>query len=141
MTFNQKIVTAITVLAIGITAAITFVFFEPPYASNFWISYAVLTFSEALFGIFWIRQIAKEDSVLPLSIGVWGINALYFIFALIATLLTGMDEKYFILLQTGGFAVYVIVHLFFRMAEHHVEELSKDDIPEQKIERAKVTWR
>jgi len=141
MTFNQKVVAAITMLTVGITAAVTFVFFEPPYGSNFWIAYAVLTLSEVLFGAFWIQQIAKVNSVLPLSIGVWGINALYFVFALGATLLTGLDEKYFILLQTGGFAFYVIVHLFFRMVEHHVEEQSKDDVPEQKIERAKVTWR
>jgi hypothetical protein len=40
-----------------------------------------------------------------------------------------------------GFTLFVMAHLLFRMAEHHIEEQSKDDEPEQKIERAKVTWR
>jgi len=141
MTFNQKAIATMTVLMVGITAAVTFVCFEPPYATNFWIAFSALSFAEILFGAFWVQQIAKADSVLPLSIGVWGLNALYLVFTLLTTLVTGVDEKYFILLQTGGFALFVVAHLFFRMAEHHVEEQSKDDMPEQKIERAKVTWR
>ena len=141
MSFNQKIISVITLLTVGITAAVTFTCFEPPYGGKFWISFSVLTFSQILFGAFWVQQIAKSDSVLPMSIGVWGLNLAYFVFALIATLLTGIDDKYFILLHSAGFAIFVIAHLFFRIAEHHIEEMSKDDEPEQKIERAKVTWR
>ena len=141
MSFNQKMISLLTVLALGITAAIAFVFFEPPYSSKFWIGFSTLVFSEFLFGAFWVQQIAKADSVLPMSIGVWGLNAAYFVFTLIATLCTGIDDKFFILLQVVGFAVFVMAHLFFRMVEHHVEEQSKNDEPEQKIERAKVTWR
>jgi hypothetical protein len=76
-----------------------------------------------------------------MSVGVWGVNAAYFIFALIATLLTGLQEKFYILLHVVGFALFVMAHLFFKIAEHHIEEQSKYDEPEQKIERAKVTWR
>ena len=141
MTFNQKIITLLTVFAFGITAAIAFVFFEPPYSWKFWMGFSALSFSEILFGAFWVQQIAKVDSVLPTSIGVWGLNAAYFVFALVATLLTGLGDKFFILLHVVGFALFVMAHLFFRMVEHHIEEQSKNDEPEQKIERAKVTWR
>ena len=88
-----------------------------------------------------MQQIAKADSVLPMSLAVWGVNAGYFVFALIATLLTGLDEKFYVLIHTVGFALFVMAHLFFKIAEHHIEEQSKYDEPEQKIERAKVTWR
>lgn len=141
MTFNQKCLAAITVLLLGITAVITFVCYDPPYSSNFWISYGVLSFSELIFGAFWIQQIGKRDSVLPISIGVWGLNAAYCLFALMATFFAHIEDKNFILVQTVGFAVFVVMHLLYRMMEHHVEEQSQDDMPERKIERAKVTWR
>lgn len=141
MTFNQKIISVITLLAVGITTAVAFVCFEPPYGGKFWVSFSVLAFSQILFGAFWVQQISKTNNVLPMSIGVWGVNFAYFLFALLATLLTGIDGKYFVLLHAVGFAIFVIAHLFFRMAEHHIEEMSKDDEPEQKIERAKITWR
>ena len=44
-------------------------------------------------------------------------------------------------MQVVGLSLFVVAHLFFRIVEHHVEEMAKDDEPEQKIERAKVTWR
>lgn len=141
MSFNKKIIMLLTAFVFGITAAITFVFFEPPYTWRFWLGFSALSFSEIIFGAFWVQQISKADSVLPTSIGAWGLNAAYFVFALVATLCTGLDDKYFVLLHVIGFAVFVIVHLFFRMAEHHVEEMSKDDEPEARISRAKVTWR
>ena len=141
MSFNQKMISLLTVFAFGITAVLTFVFFEPPYSWKFLMSFSALSSSEILFGAFWVQQIAKSDSVLPISIGVWGLNAAYFLFALVATLFTELDDKFFVLLHVVGFALFVMAHLFFRMAEHHIEEQSKDDEPEQKIERAKVTWR
>ncbi len=141
MSSNQKMVSVMTVLVVGITAAITFVLFDPPYSEKFWVGFSALAFSEFLFGAFWVQQIAKSDAVLPMSIGVWGLNLCYFVFTLVATLLTGMDEKYYVLFHAVGFAVFVVAHILFRIAEHHIEELSKDDEPEQKIERANVTWR
>jgi hypothetical protein len=141
MSFNQKIILLLTVFFVGITSAVTFVVFEPPYSGNFFISFGALILSEILFGAFWMQQIAKADSVLPMSLAVWGVNAGYFVFALIATLLTGLDEKFYVLIHTVGFALFVMAHLFFRIVEHHIEEQSKYDEPEQKIERAKVTWR
>ncbi len=141
MSFNQKMVSLLTVFAFGITAAVAFVFFEPPYEWKFWLGFSALGFSEILFGAFWVQQIGKVDSVLPMSIGVWGLNVAYFVFTLLATLLTGLGDKFYILLHVVGFAVFVMAHLFFRMVEHHIEEQSKNDEPEQKIERAKVTWR
>lgn len=141
MSFNQKIITVLTVLVFGITAAITFVFFEPPYTWKFWLGFSALSFSEVIFGAFWVQQISKADSVLPSSIGVWGVNAAYFVFALATTVCTGLDDKYFVLLHTIGFVVFVIAHLFFRMVEHHIEEMAKNDEPEGRISRANVTWR
>ena len=141
MSFTQKIVSLLTVFAFGITVAIAFVIFEPPYEWKFWLGFSALGFSEILFGAFWVQQIAKSDSVLPMSIGVWGLNAVYFAFALVATMLTGLGDKFYVLLHVVGFAVFVMAHLFFRMVEHHIEEQSKYDEPEQKIEKAKVTWR
>ena len=141
MSFNQKMILLLTVFFVGITSAVTFVVFEPPYSGNFFISFGALILSEILFGAFWMQQIAKADSVLPMSLAVWGVNAGYFVFALIATLLTGLDEKFYVLIHTVGFALFVMAHLLFRIAEHHIEEQSKYDEPEQKIERAKVTWR
>jgi hypothetical protein len=141
MSFNQKMILLLTVFFVGITSAVTFVVFEPPYSGNFFISFGALILSEVLFGAFWMQQIAKADSVLPMSLAVWGVNAGYFVFALIATLLTGLNEKFYVLIHTVGFALFVMAHLFFRIAEHHIEEQSKYDEPEQKIERAKVTWR
>lgn len=141
MSFNQRIILLLTVFAVGVTAAITFTMFEPPFSDNFMVSLVALAFSEVLFGAFWIQQIGKSDSVLPMSIGVWGINAGYFTFTLILTVLTGMEEKYYMLFHIVGFCLFVMVHLFFRMFEHHIEEQSKNDEPTQKIERAKVTWR
>lgn len=141
MSFNQKMILLLTVFLVGITSAVTFVVFEPPYSGNFFISFGALILSEILFGAFWMQQIAKADSVLPMSLAVWGVNAGYFVFALMATLLTGFDEKFYVLIHTVGFALFVMAHLFFRIAEHHIEEQSKYDEPEQKIERAKVTWR
>ena len=141
MSYNQKMISVLTLLAVGITAAITFVLFEPPYSFNFWIGYSALTFSEIMFGAFWIQQIAKVDTVLPLSLGVWVINALYFVFALLATLFTGMRDSRYILLQVVGFVVFVMIHVLFRISEHHVEEMSIEDKPEETITRAEVTWR
>lgn len=141
MSFNQKMVSLLTVFAFGITTSVAFVFFEPPYEWKFWLGLSALGFSEILFGAFWVQQIAKADSVLPMSTGVWGLNAAYFLFALVATTLTGLGDKYYVLLHVVGFAVFTMAHLLFRMVEHHVEEQAKDDEPEQKIERAKVTWR
>lgn len=141
MSFNQKMILLLTVFLFGITAAVTFVVFEPPYSGNFFIAFGALALSEILFGAFWIQQIAKANSVLPMSLAVWGVNAGYFVFALIATLLTGLDEKFYFLFHAVGFALFVMAHIFFRMMEHHIEEQSKNDEPEQKIERAKVTWR
>jgi len=141
MSFTQKIVSLLTVFAFGITVAIAFVIFEPPYEWKFWLGFSALGFSEILFGAFWVQQIAKSDSVLPMSIGVWGLNAVYFAFALVATMLTGLGDKFYVLLHVVGFAVFVMAHLFFRMVEHHIEEQSQYDEPEQKIEKAKVTWR
>lgn len=141
MSFNQKMILLLTVFFVGITSAVTFVVFEPPYSGNFFISFGALILSEVLFGAFWMQQIAKADSVLPMSLAVWGVNVGYFVFALIATLLTGLNEKFYVLIHTVGFALFVMAHLFFRIAEHHIEEQSKYDEPEQKIERAKVTWR
>lgn len=141
MTYNQKLVSLTTAFLVGITVAIVFTCFEMPFAANFKISFGFIVFAEFMFGAFWVQQIGKSDALIPLSIGVWGINLSYLLWTLLLSLFNGCETKYFFLWQIVGLTVYVVAHLFFRMAERHVEELSKDDEPEQKIERANVTWR
>ena len=141
MSFNQKAVSAITALAVGATAAIALVAFEPPYSANFWIGFFALAASQTLFGAFWVQQIAKSGSVLPVALGVWGLNAGYFAFTLAATLMTGMAVRHYALLHVVGFTAFVMLHVLFYMAGRQVEEQSRDEGPETKIEKAKVTWR
>lgn len=141
MTYNQKIVSVMTVFLLGITAAITFTFFEPPFTTNFKISLGFIFFAEFMFGAFWVQQIGKSNAMLPISIGVWGINLIYLLVVFALAFFTNCETRYFSLWEVIGLAVYVVAHLFFRLAEHRVEEMSKEDVPEQKIERAKVTWR
>lgn len=141
MTYNQKLVSLMTFFLLGITAAITFTCFEQPLTTNFKIAAGFIFFAEFMFGGFWVQQIGKKDTVLPLSIGVWGINLGYLIVALIMSLFTSADTRYFFLFEVVALALFVVAHLFFRIAEHHVEEMSKGEEPEKKIERAKVTWR
>lgn len=141
MTYNQKLLSLMTFFLVGITAAIIFTCFEQPFSMNFKIAAGFIFFSEAMFGAFWVQQIGKKDVVLPLSIGVWGINLVYLFATLIMSLFTNTDTRYFFLSEIIVLSLFVVAHLFFRIAEHHIEEMSKDDAPEQKIERAKVTWR
>ena len=141
MTYNQKLVFLMTLFLLGITAAITFTVFEPPFTTNFKISVGFIFFAEFMFGGFWIQQIGKNDSVLPFSLGVWRINLAYLIVVLVTALFTDSEPRYFFLWELIVLAVYVVVHLFFRIAEHHIEELSKEEEPAQIIERTKVTWR
>ena len=141
MTYNQKLVSLMTFIFLGVTVAITFTCFEPPFTTNFKISAGFIFFAEFMFGAFWVQQIGKNDSVLSLSFGVWGINLVYLIVALIMSLFTSVDTRNFFLFEVVALAVFVVAHLFFRIAEHHIEEMSKDEESEQKIERTKVTWR
>lgn len=141
MTYNQKLVSLMTAFLVGITAAIVFTCFEMPFTANFKISFGFIVFAEFMFGAFWVQQIGKSDALLPLSIGVWGVNAAYLLWTIVMSLFNDCETRYFFLWQLVGLTAYVVVHLFFRMAERHVEDLSKDDEPEQKIGRAEVTWR
>ena len=141
MTYNQKLVSLMTFFLLGGTAAITFTCFEPPFTTNFKISLGFIFFAEFMFGGFWIQQIGKKNTVLPLSIGVWGINLVYLVSVLVMALFTESETRYFFMWEVIALALFVVAHLFFRMAEHHVEEMSKDDDEDRKIERTKVTWR
>ena len=141
MTFNQKILALMTLIALGTTSAITFVMFEPPYVGNFWLGFGTLLFAEFLFGAFWIQQIAKADALLPVALSVWALNLAYLAFALGATCLTHLQTKHYLLLHVVAFAAFTMLHLLFRLTEHHAETMAKDDEPEKKIEKAKVSWR
>ena len=141
MTYNQKLVSLMTLFLLGITAAVTFTVFEPPFTTNFKISVGFIFFAEFMFGGFWVQQIGKNDSVLPFSLGVWRINLVYMIVVLVMALFTDSEPRYFSLWELIVLVVYVVVHLFFRIAEHHIEESSKKEEPAQIIERTKVTWR
>jgi len=141
MTYNQKIVSLMTVFLLGITAAIMFTCFEPPFTTNFKISIGFIFFAEFMFGGFWVQQIGKSDALLPLSLGNWGMNLVYLAWVFVLALFTECETKYFFLWQVIGLTGYVVAQLFFRIAEHHLEEMSKDDEPAKKIERANITWR
>ena len=141
MTYNQKLVSLMTFFLLGITAVVVFTLFEPPFSLNFKISTGFIFFAELVFGAFWVQQIGKLNALLPLSIGVWGINIGYLLLVFILTMFSGVETRYFFMMHSVSLGIFVVAHLFFRMAEHHVEEQSKSDLPEVKIERAKVTWR
>ena len=68
MNFNQKMVLALTILSVGITAVITFTCVDSPHQFNFWIAFCGVLFSQIIFGAFWVQQIARADSVLPVAI-------------------------------------------------------------------------
>ena len=141
MSYNQKLVSLMTLFLLGITAALIFTCFDLPFEINFSISIGFIFFAEFMLGAFWVQQIGKHDHVLPLSLGVCGINFLYLIYVLSMSFFVGKETKYFLLFEVVGLSMFVILHLFFRIAEHHVEDLSKDDDPEQKVVKAKITWR
>lgn len=141
MSYNQKLVSLMTLFLLGITAAIIFTCFDLPFGINFSISIGFIFLAEFIFGAFWVQQIGKHDHVLPLSLGVWGINFIYVLYTLLMSFLVSKETKYFLLFEVAGLSIFVIAHLFFRITEHHIEELSNDDEPEQKIVKAKITWR
>lgn len=141
MTYNQKLVSVMTFFLLGITVAITFTCFDPPFATNFKIAIGFIFFAEFMFGGFWVQQIGKSDSVLPLSIGAWGIDLVYLLVVFVMTFFTNSEPRYFFLWEVVLLVIFAAIHLFFRMAEHHVEEASKCEEPEQTIERVKVNWR
>lgn len=141
MNFNQKILALITFLALAITCGIAFTCYEPPYSNNFWIAISGLLLSEIVFGITLLLSIAKKNNVLPMALGAYGINILYLLFTIIMTLFTNMETRFFMLTEAVGLAVIVIAHLIFKIVEHHVDESSNTDAPEQKIEKTNITWR
>lgn len=141
MTYNQKLVSLMTVFLLGTTAAVVSTCFECPFSDNFKIALGFIFFAEFVFGAFWVQQIGKADSVLPLSLGVWAVNLVYLVWVFVVIFFMWLETKYFFLVQVVGLSLFVVAHLFFRIVERHIEEMAKDDEPEQKIERAKVTWR
>jgi len=141
MSYNQKMLVAITLVATLITAAVAFVLFDPPYSTNFKVEVAFIIFSQVLAGLTLVAKFGKKDSIFPLSIGVLPINLVYVAFTLIMALFTSCQTPTFVMWHGVGFAVTVIAVIAFKMGEHHAEVQSKDDPPAQKIERADVTWR
>ena len=135
MSFNQKMLLGITILATAITGAIAFVLFEPPYSRNFLIEVGAVIFAEVFAGMTLVAKFGKDKAVFPFSLGVMPVTLIYFLFVLFMALFTGCETKTFVMWHGVGFA------LVFRMGERHVEAQSKDDPPAQKIERAETTWR
>ena len=141
MSYNQKMLIGITLIAALITAAVAFVLFDPPYSTNFKVEVAFIIFSQVLAGLTLVAKFGKKDSVFPFSIGVLPINLVYVAFTLIMALFTNCETRTFVMWHGVGFVVTVIAGIVFKMGEHHIEEQSKDDPPAQKIERSDVTWR
>ena len=141
MSYNQKMLVAITLVSTLITAAVAFVLFDPPYSTNFKVEVAFIIFAQVLAGMTLVAKFGKKDSVFPFSIGVLPINLAYVAFTLFMALFTDCKTPTFVMWHGVGFALTVIVGIVFKMGEHHIEEQSKDDPPPQKIERADVTWR
>lgn len=141
MSFNQKAIAAITLITVLVTCAIAFVCFKLPYNVNEWIALGALVLSEIILGGTWFLQLNKGNDVFPLTLGTITQSAGYVLFTLVCTLLTRIGTEFFVLLEIVGLAGFVIFRLFGAIAVHHVKEMSKDDEPEQKIERVKPTWR
>ena len=141
MSFNQKMLLGITILATAITGAIAFVLFEPPYSRNFLIEVGAVIFAEVFAGMTLVAKFGKDKAVFPFSLGVMPVTLIYFLFVLFMALFTGCETKTFVMWHGVGFALTIICCMVFRMGERHVEAQSKDDPPAQKIERAETTWR
>ena len=141
MSYNQKMLVAITLVSTLITAAVAFVLFDPPYSTNFKVEVAFIIFSQVFAGLTLVAKFGKKDAIFPVSIGILPINLAYVAFTLIMALFTSCQTRTFVMWHGVGFAMTVIAVIAFRMGEHHAEEQSKNDPPAQKIERADVTWR
>ena len=51
MSYNQKMLAVISVIAAGITIAISLVLFDPPYSTNFKVEVAFIVLSQILAGM------------------------------------------------------------------------------------------
>lgn len=143
MSYNQKIFAVITLIAVGVTGAVSFILFDPPYSTNFKIEVAFIVLSQLLLGMMLIAKFGKGDSDISFSpvCFVVPVNLLYFVFTLAMAFFTDSSTKVFALWHGVGLAVTMILGLVFQMVAHNVEEQSKNELPPQKIEHAKVTWR
>lgn len=141
MSFNQKMLLGITLLATAVTAIVAFGLFDSPYSANFLIEVGFIIFSQVFAGMALVAKFGKGDAAFPFSIGILPVNLAYFLFTLIMALFTSCQTQTFVIWHGIGFILTVVCCMVFRMGEHHVEEQSKDDPPAQKIERSEVTWR
>ena len=141
MSYNQKMLAVISVIAAGITIAISLVLFDPPYSTNFKVEVAFIVLSQILSGMTLVAKFGKGDAVFPFSIGVFAINLAYVAFTLFMALFADCQTKTFVMWHGVGLAMSVVAGLFFRMGERHIEQQSKDDPPAQEIKRSDVTWR
>lgn len=141
MTSHQKSILAITLVTASVTCGISFVCFRLPYDLNESLALGSIILSEMIFGGSWIIQTSKNDDVFPVSLGALVPDVIYVMFTLGCTRLTKIGTGFFLLIEAVGFAVFVVVRLLGLIAEHHVKEMSAQDESEQKIERAKTTWR
>lgn len=141
MSYNQKMLLGITLLAATVTLAVAFVLFDPPYTINFLIEVGFVTFSQIFAGMTLVSKFGKGDAVFPFSVGVLPLNLAYFLFTLVMAFFTSCQTKTFVMWHGVGFILTVCCCMVFRMGERHVEQQSKDDPPPQKIDRAEVTWR
>ncbi len=141
MSYNQKMLAAISGIAVLVTLAVAFVMFDPPYSQNFKVEVAFVVLSQILAGVSLVAKFGKGDSIFPFSLGSLTINVIYMVFALFMALFSDCSTAVFVLWHCVGLAVCVVLGIVFRMGEHHIAEQSKDDPPAQEIKRADVTWR
>ena len=141
MSYSQLMIALITFIVMGITAAVSFVLFDPPYSVNFQIEVASIFLSQILLGLTFAAKFGKDNSSFPFSLGLLPVNVLYFAFTVIMALFADLQTKVFLLWHGVGLAVTTILCVAFQMCKHHVDEQSKEDPSSREIEPAKVTWR
>ena len=121
MNFYQKMYGLITLLVIGVSAMIIFVFFDSPYTKIFQMETAAILAAELLVGLCIIDNVRKNDTMLVHVAGYSVIALVYLLFTLgmIAVACSDILPVRFLAIHITGFAAAVILMMVFFIAEHH----------------------
>ena len=124
MNFYQKMYGLISLLVIGVSAMIIFVFFESPYTRVFQIEAGAILWAELLVGLCIVHNVRKNDSLLIHAAGYTVVAVLYLLFTLGMIIVACNDilPVYFLTIHISGFTAAIILMILFFIAEHHFVE-------------------
>ncbi|MBO4633320.1 MAG: hypothetical protein J5858_15495 [Lentisphaeria bacterium] len=124
MNFYQKMYGVISLLIVGITAMLIFIFIEPPYSQIFKIQTTAILWAELLVGLCVVFNVRKNDSLMLHTAGYTVIAILYLVFTLVMICFASSDilPARFLTVHITGFAVAVILMILFFITEHNFVE-------------------